>query len=136
MLSQAWAGGWCRDGILQGASRKGMSCLPNDETYDNFLCGLCKNNDYVGGVEILEDCLKKGRVPDIDCVMMLLKGLMNSSKTRVAKKVIIRLRKKFPKKFACEWRELEDLVWLYFYFFSTYKLDVVKFVFFLGELIC
>lgn len=106
---------YCKNGRADDAKRvykelgeKG--CQPNAATYKNLLYELCKNKDFDGGVEIFDDCVKQRRVPDLGSVMMLVKGLMKSSKVRAAKRVVIGLRKKFPEDFAGNWKKLENVV--------------------------
>lgn len=108
---------YCKHGRVDDAKRVYMEleekgCEPNAATYKNLLYALCKTKDFLGGLEVFEDCVKQRRVPDLGSVMMLVKGLMKGSKVRAAKRVVTGLRKKFPEDFVGSWKKLENVVGL------------------------
>jgi len=52
--------------------------------------------------------VKRRKLADLGTFRVLVRGLKGAGKGRAARRVVVGLRKKFPKRFDGPWRELEE----------------------------
>ncbi|KAH7669250.1 TPR-like protein [Dioscorea alata] len=102
---------YCNNGRLEDAKKVyrelgARGCEPNAVTFNNFVHLLCKNGDFAAAAEVSMDGMKRNKVPDFGTTKMLVEGLLRGSKVRAAKRVVSKVRNKFPAKFEGGWKEL------------------------------
>lgn len=94
--------------VYHGLEEKG--CVPNSVTFMNLLSALSKARDFVGCKKVLADCMKHSNIPVLGSIKLLVKELVKASMPRDARRVITRLKNKFPEDFVGDWKKLEKLV--------------------------
>ncbi|KAJ3672305.1 hypothetical protein LUZ60_007026 [Juncus effusus] len=96
--------------VYKGLEENG--CKPNNMIYQHFVADMCKKERFEDARMVFDDGIKRGKVPDLGTVRVLVKGLRKDNKIRAAKRVVTGLRHRFPEEFVGNWKELEKLVGL------------------------
>ncbi|KAJ0966830.1 hypothetical protein J5N97_023747 [Dioscorea zingiberensis] len=102
---------YCNNGRFEDAKKVyrelgARGCEPNAATFNNFVHLLCKNGDFPTAAEVSMDGMKRNKAPDFGTTKILVEGLVRGSKVRAAKRVVSKVRNKFPAKFDGGWKEL------------------------------
>ncbi|KAL6567485.1 hypothetical protein OROGR_001153 [Orobanche gracilis] len=105
--------GFCREGKLDYAKSLfkemvGMGLEPEAECCFTFVYYLCQGRDFEAALGVFKECMaKKGWVPNITTMKLLVDGLASIGKVNEAKEIIGHMKKKFSRN-ADSWSEIED----------------------------
>ncbi|KAL5207139.1 hypothetical protein ABZP36_031574 [Zizania latifolia] len=103
---------YCKDGKVEEAkelyhSLGDKGCSANAGTYKYMLAELCAHGDLDGALEIFMESFKRDKVPNFNTMRGLVEGLSKGGRVAEAKKVVYKVKKKFPDSLLSGWKKLE-----------------------------
>ncbi|KAG8071543.1 hypothetical protein GUJ93_ZPchr0006g46468 [Zizania palustris] len=103
---------YCKDGKVEDAKELYRSlgdkgCSANAGTYKYMLAGLCAHGDLDGALDVFEESSRREKVPNFSTMRRLVEGLAKGGRVAEAKKVVNKVKKKFPEILLSGWKSLE-----------------------------